>query len=103
MNKIDELRNAHAQGFLSDEDFANRLSFLTSADNRNQQPENTSSLSSEATDLAKRLMKSDMATDMAAGAVGGAVIASVIPILGTGTGAIVGAAVGAFKNFTKSR
>lgn len=97
-NEIEELKQAHDQGFLTDDDFVSRMSLLSP-------PENSltgdSTLTDEVEDLAKRVLKSDMATDMASGAVAGAVIASVVPLVGTGLGAVLGASFGAYKNFTK--
>ena len=120
--KIELLRQAHEQGFVSDDDFSSRLAELTceSDDNINADSKLAdiadkaknlvtkvweSELVNDATDetkkLAKKALQSDMAADMATGAAGGAVIASVVPLVGTATGAVVGAALGAYKNFTK--
>lgn len=112
--KIEMLKNAHEQGFLSTEDFESRLALLSSTIKevatttkteqfvgRVLQSNTLNEAAGEAKQLVKRALQTDMAADVATGAAGGAIIASVVPLIGTGAGAVVGAAFGAYKNLTK--
>lgn len=115
--KIEMLKNAYAQGFLSKEDFDSRLAALSAAakevvntttmDKTGQFVERVmesttlNEAAGEARKMVKRALQTDMAADVATGAAGGAIIASVVPIIGTGAGAVVGAAFGAYKHLTK--
>lgn len=116
--KIEMLKNAHEQGFLSNEDFESRLALLASTikeaatttivlDKKDQfvdrvlQSNTLNEAAGEAKQLVKRALQTDMAADIATGAAGGAIIASVVPLIGTGAGAVVGAAFGAYKHLTK--
>jgi len=112
--KIEELKNAHEQGFLSDEDLEKKLALLTTNEpniiteagqfvERALQSETAANIANSSKSLVREALKSEMAVDMATGAAAGAVIASVVPLIGTGAGAIAGAAFGAYKNFTKKQ
>jgi hypothetical protein len=112
--KIEVLRNAHEQGFLSDEDFEKKLALLTNNETgiidgagqfveRALQSEMANDIADGSKSLVKQALQSEMAVDMATAAAAGAVIASVVPLIGTGAGAIAGAAFGAYKNFTKKQ
>lgn len=112
--KIEELKNAHEQGFLSDEDFEKKLALLTTNDpdiiaetgqfiERALQSDMAVDIADGSKSLVKKALQSDMAADVATAAAAGAVIASVVPFIGTGAGAIAGAAIGVYKNLTKKQ
>lgn len=112
MNKIEDLKHAHDNGFLSDADFESRMAALSAQDTgmlgsavqlaeQALNSETAADLAEGTKSMVKNALKTELAADMATGAAAGAVIASVVPLIGTGAGAIAGAAFGAYKNFIK--